>query len=205
MSQKDYIKRGNPKAKKPAAKGAKRASKTQAMQQSAPPTATPMPYLAIGVACLVLGGFGYFLWSINGAANDAPAPSVSAPPPTKVEKRVAAQHSEPEIPPPPEKEQWEYMSELKQKEVAVEVKELEKKGPFVMQCATFKENQRAEAFRAQLALLGFESRIKISKTSGGRYNHRVQLGPYETNRDAQKARHKLARHKINGCKIWKWS
>lgn len=202
MTQKDYIKRGNPKANKAPAKGKK---PPKAAPSPAPvPVAKPLPFIAMAIALVVLGGFGYFLWSIKGAADNTapPPPAINAQKPAKAKSAQAEQESQ--IPPPPE-EKWTYMNELKNKEVEVEVAKLDKKGPFVMQCATFKDSRRAEAFRAQLALLGFESRIKVTKSSTGGFHHRVQLGPYEMNRDAQKARHKLSKHNINGCKIWLWS
>lgn len=200
MTQKDYIKHGNPKANNRGGKGKKTVKSGQ--NQAPAIQREPIPFVAIAIALLVLGAFGYFLWAIKGAANDAPQ-SYQAPKTAKVERSKPVQ-SEPDIPPPP-KNDWDYPDELRKKEVEVEKKQLEKKGPFLMQCATFKDSQRAEAFRAQLALLGFESRIKVTKSSTGGYHHRVQLGPYELNRDAQKARHKLSRHNINGCKIWLWS
>lgn len=195
MTQKDYIKRPNPKASSRSAKGKK-------SPQGATTTATkPMPIIAMAIAFSVLCAFGYFLWAIKGAADSGQ----TAKPLSNAQTKPITASKEPEIPPLPKQDKWSYPSELKNKEVEVEVRTLEKKGPYVMQCATFKDAKRAEAFRAQLALLGFESRIKVTKSSSGGYNHRVQLGPYEHNRDAQKDRHKLSRHNINGCKIWLWS
>ncbi len=214
MAQKDYIQQGNPKAKKaakkaPAGKRAAAGKKAPAGKKNAAhPVAltNAFPVIPAVVVGLILVGFGYFLWSINGAADDPSLvqnnPPVSVKPAVKKPPKPAK--SQTEIPPPPEKEDWQYIDELKNKTVDVAVTKVEKKGPFLMQCATFKDARRAEAFKAQLALLNFESRIKVSKGTNGSF-HRVQLGPYETNRDAQRARHKLSKHKINGCKIWLWS
>lgn len=220
MAHKDYIKRGNPNAKnRPKARSK---GKKATANKNAAPEKQPLPLIAMGLAVIILSSFGYFLWSINGAAKNtpqgaevaqveqpSPAPAKTVKPkpkkqivPTTITQAIAEQ---PDVPPPPEKEDWQYIEELKKKEVEVEVSKIEKKGPFVMQCATFREARRAEAFRAQLALLGFESRIKVTQSSSGGKRHRVQLGPYEMNRDAQRARHKLSKHKINGCKIWLWT
>lgn len=232
MAQKDYIKRPNPKANTKR-KPAKKASAKKSATNSAPQTAR-VPVIPLIVVTLILGGFGYFLWSINGAADDPQLANQTAPAPSKTKaqaktqnkvqskvqdktpKQVAkvdkvktvtkstAKTQQAALPPPPEKEDWQYIDELKNKTVDVETTLIEKKGPFLMQCATFKDARRAEAFKAQLALLSFESRVKVTKNRSGTF-HRVQLGPYETNRDALRAKHKLSKHKISGCKIWLWS
>lgn len=198
MTQKDYIKRGNPKAGK---------RKKAPAAETVPAT---LPIIPLVFAGLVLAGFGYFLWAINGAADipqqDGPgttAPAAQAQIQAKAKNKAKAIKAQPDIPPPPE-EDWQYIEALKRKTVDVAVTKAEKKGPFLMQCATFKDARRAEAFKAQLALLNFESWVKVSNGSKGTF-HRVQLGPYKTNRDALRARHKLNKHKINGCKIWLWS
>lgn len=234
MTQTDYVKKAKPKSNARAAKGtrsstaskarapksparkpaANKSSRSRASAQNTQVAAKP-PYIAIALLITALGAFGYFLWSISGSAgqNDNLLPpdvqandrQTKSPAPKIVATDVkSTEHSDqPEIPEPP-KEQWQYIDELKTKEVAVEAAKIEQKGPYVMQCATFKDSRRAEAFKAQLALLGFESRIKTTQGSNGP-RHRVQLGPYEKNRDAQTDRHKLSRHKINGCKIWLWT
>ena len=217
MAQKDYIKRGNPKAKsrktttKSTNKKASSGKKPQPNKgKNGPAQTTQFPLLAMTTVLLILGGFGYFLWSINGAAqqpleqtqiSDNNETKVAIVPAKKPTTKVKEQS---DLPPPPKEEQWQYIEELKNKTVDVAVTKVDKKGPFLMQCATFRDGRRAEAFKAQLALLGFESRIKVTQGSNGP-RHRVQLGPYEMNRDAQRARHKLAKHKINGCKIWLWT
>ncbi len=223
MAHKDYIKRGNPKANKqgkPNKPKAKKATKPAKSGKNEAPQAKSLPLVAMTFAVVVLSGFIYFLWSINGAADplantegsSAPDTAKTTPAPVKdqpkrqpVQTIAKAVTEQPDVPPPPEKEDWQYIDELKNKTVEVPLTKLDKKGPFLMQCATFRESRRAEAFKAQLAFLGYESRIKTTKSSSGGERHRVQLGPYETNRDAQRARHKLSKHKINGCKIWLWT
>lgn len=193
-------------------------SSRSASQQSAQ-TQKP-PFVAIALLITTLGAFGYFLWTISGSAEKTEQNSGLTPPTVAATKpqpqsqsksqpvQVAAapkpaKNQEQDFPEPP-KEQWQYIDELKRKEVEVEKAKIEQSGPWLIQCATFKDARRAETFKAQLAMLNFESRIKTTQSSNGP-RHRVQLGPYETNRDAQTARHQLSRHKINGCKIWLWT
>lgn len=234
MTQKDYITKAKPKAnqrgKSTTSKARpKKTSKTTSKKASKPAANNnqPKPFIAIALAVVALSSFGYFLYSINGAAEQPlgsttvaektkpqqPAPQKNQAPPPKEPKKTETQivASKPatkqtaEIPTPPEGENWEYMRELKQKDVKVDVKKIESEGPYLMQCGTFRDPRRAETLKAQLALLGFESRIKVTKSDKGGYHHRVQLGPFELNRDAQAARHKLTKHNINGCKIWLWT
>ncbi|MCJ8271644.1 MAG: SPOR domain-containing protein [Psychrosphaera sp.] len=224
MAHKDYIKRGNPKANKRGKPKATKAAKPAKPTRNEAPQPKPLPLVAMTFAVVVLSGFIYFLWSINGAADTsantvantagstatdtaktAPAPAKKAPKRPPAQAIAKAVTEQPDVPPPPEKEDWQYIDELKNKTVDVAVTKVEKKGPFLMQCATFRDARRAETLKAKLAFLGYESRIKTTKSSSGGERHRVQLGPYETNRDAQRARHKLSKHKINGCKIWLWT
>lgn len=228
MTQTDYVKKAKPKSnartkkstntrgnartnsRTTKASAAKGSSRTRATKPNQSITKNP-PYVAIVLLIATLGAFCYFLWTISGSAaqNDNLVPpkvqasnTASSQPKPKVVATNVKADQQPDIPEPP-KEQWQYIDELKTKEVAVQAAKIEQKGPYVMQCATFKDARRADAFKAQLALLGFESRIKTTQGSNGP-RHRVQLGPYEKNRDAQADRHKLSRHKINGCKIWLW-
>ncbi|NQZ07384.1 MAG: SPOR domain-containing protein [Algicola sp.] len=220
MAHKDYIKRGNPKANKRGKPNKPKAAKAVKPSKNEAPQAKSLPLAAMTFAVVVLSGFIYFLWSINGAADTTaytagstatdtakttPAPVKDTPKRQPLQAIAKAVTEQPDVPPPPEKEEWQYIDELKNKTVDVAVTKVEKKGPFLMQCATFRDSRRAEAFKAQLAFLGFESRIKTTISSSGGERHRVQLGPYEMNRDAQRARHKLSKHKINGCKIWLWT
>jgi hypothetical protein len=146
----DYIKRGKPKSKsnsrakaKPTGRGKSNAKPAAAKQQPLSESGKP-PYIAMTLMALTVGVFGYFLWSINGAANNqTPSSVVDHPQVTQaVKPSVTKAVDEPQIPPPPQ-EDWQYMDELKNKTVEVAVTEVENKGPYLMQCATFKDARRA--------------------------------------------------------------
>ena len=70
-----------------------------------------------------------------------------------------------------------------------------------MQCGSFRTTRAAENLRAQIGMNGFEARIKTTTEKNGTW-HRVQIGPYESKRQAESDRHQLERNNINNCRIW---
>jgi cell division protein FtsN len=74
---------------------------------------------------------------------------------------------------------------------------------YLMQCGSFRKQSQAEELKAKIAFQGLESQVLESKGSKGIW-FRVVLGPYETKRDAERARHALRSAKVNRCQIWNW-
>ncbi|WP_111980351.1 SPOR domain-containing protein [Algibacillus agarilyticus] len=182
MAPRDYKNRGRAQAKKPNTK------KPEPKKSSA-----KLIFVLILTVALV-GGFAYLLWSINGAAPE-PVESIKTEKP-KVQK------------PLPKKpvEQWQYIEELKEKEVKVDVPEKAiSTKQYQMQCASFRQAQPADALRARVIFLGINAQVKVTDSSNGKKWHRVVLGPYKTKRDAERDKHRLQDNKINGCKIWLWN
>lgn len=183
----DYV-RNNPK---------KRASSRKRGPSKAAPKAK-FPVVASIVAALALGGFGYFLYNISGSAEDV---EVSQPTKTKSNSQKASKEKPlPDMP----KEKWDYIQELENKEVEVEVPpDPPPAVPYQMQCGSFRTLEQAEALKANIAFQGVESIIrKVNGKTGIWY--KVILGPYERKRMAEKERHKMKRANINYCQIWKW-
>jgi cell division protein FtsN len=138
-------------------------------------------------------GFGYFLWSIK---DNQPSP---------IETQQIEQinkTSEAKLPEPP-KEKWSYRKDLADKEVEQGEYEVVDRGPWKMQCASFKSNDQAQALKAKIAFLGIESKVIKSQGKNGVW-YKVILGPYKRKRSAEKDRHKLKRNKVNYCQIWLW-
>ena len=107
---------------------------------------------------------------------------------TQASRPVApTQESLPELP----EEEWEYIKTLPGYEVEVEVREQEKSDKrYLMQCASFRTRAQAEEMKAKIAFQGLEALIRHSTGSNGDW-FRVILGPYESKRDAEKAKHSL--------------
>ncbi|HEA16833.1 SPOR domain-containing protein [Pseudoalteromonas sp. AS84] len=175
MAQHDYIN------KKPAGRNSKKNA----------PAKKPFPILLAVIAILLVGGFAYTLWFIKSNAD-----------PKLVEKQAnpsAPAKVEVVIPRTPE-----FIKEIRNHEIQVEVKELEQKGPYVMQCGSFRTHAQAESLKAKIAFAGLISEIKQAEGSNGTW-YKVRLGPYKTKRQAESDKNKLKRVKIVGCGIWGWT
>ena len=191
MAQRDYVSRGrSTQKKKSSAKGRKPAGNAQ--MNGAVATKLPIIRL-VGVFALVIG-FGVFLWSIKDNVEEDVDTQVSRP-------IAPTEESLPELP----EEEWEYIKTLPGYEVEVEVKEQEKSDKrYLMQCASFRTRAQAEEMKAKIAFQGLEALIKQSSGSNGEW-FRVILGPYESKRDAEKAKHSLRKVNIATCQIWYWN
>ena len=72
---------------------------------------------------------------------------------------------------------------------------------YLMPCGSFRDTARADALKAQIALVGYESNIKkVMEKSNAWF--RVELGPFKSKRKAESIRHRLQDNGMNYCKIW---
>ncbi|HEX5792260.1 MAG TPA: SPOR domain-containing protein [Rheinheimera sp.] len=186
MPQKDYVKASRPKAKP--------ASRSAARNNSKAAPAPAKPWLLLTVTFLLISGFIYFLWFLN---QQPAAPAQATAPAAKTVKKE-------ELPAKPTAEPYQYIKELENKEVKVEVTEQQAGGPYQMQCGSFRAQQQAETMKAQIAFAGFASQIRRTEGSNGVW-YRVVLGPYESKRQATADRNRLRQQSINTCQIWNWS
>jgi len=191
----DYVKR-----EKPSSKGKSNSSE-----------AGKKPLLPVLLILSAVIGFSYFLFSIKDNASDPvietqqqEKPRLTKPTLKQMPKPVA--QLEPEKTVLPEKPKVRlYIKELENKQVQVEMPELDTKPskPYLMQCGSFRRQADAETLKAKIAFLGLEATVRSSEGKKGLW-HRVILGPFVTKRDAEAARHRLSRGSINGCAIWFW-
>ncbi|CAM3919105.1 SPOR domain-containing protein [Shewanella aquimarina] len=189
MSNRDYANR------RPASKGRKKS--TGGRRKSAP-APRRFPFVLSLVTLGLVGGFGYFLWSINDSADKVETqPEVQTVKPKVVKK-------DPNALPPKPKEEWTYQEELENKQVEVDIPEnTTPTRPYQMQCGSFRKEAQANEMKAVIAFQGLEAQVrKVSGSSGIWY--KVVLGPYERKRLAEKHRHILQRGGLNGCQIWFW-
>ncbi|WAJ69460.1 SPOR domain-containing protein [Catenovulum adriaticum] len=176
----DYVKKGKPVPRK-----------NTRQQQPAPKKTKNIVLLLLVV--ILIGAFISFLISIQGKAPE--------------QKTIEPVNSSKESPLPkmPE-EKWEYVKELENKTIEVDVPKRDDKPtrPYQMQCGSFRVEGQANTMKAKIAFAGLESMVKKTNGSNGVW-YRVVLGPYPTKREAEADRHKLQRAKVNGCQIWFWT
>ena len=135
MTHQDYVSRSRAPKKNSGGK------KNQAAPEKA---SMPAKFkLVLLIAVLGIAGFAYLLWSIKDVE-----PEKAVTPQPKAEQKKS------DLPKPPE-EKWQYMEELKSKEVEVGQYEVKDKGPWKMQCGSFRSRQQAEQMKATIAFSGF--------------------------------------------------
>lgn len=185
MSNQDYI------ARTPAKK-----KKNNPYKKNTPPPSPKVTVKAklIGFIIIVLViAFAYGLWFLKTSPiTKEPMQTVTTAPATK----------QPSLPKPP-KEKWTYVENLKTKKIEVGQYEVKQKGPYRLQCGSFKTTSRAETLKATIAFVGLEALIKKSIGSNGTW-YKVVLGPYSRKRLAEQDKHKLRNNNVNRCQVLLW-
>lgn len=191
MAQRDYVSRGRSQKKK---KAPNNTNKRASSRQVSSPSMHKLPIFKIAIIVALVAGFGVFLWSIkDNVEGDVDVQSSRAVAPTE--------EALPELP----EEEWEYIKTLPGYEVEVDVQAQEKSDKrYLMQCASFRTRAQAEEMKAKIAFQGLEALIRQSLGSNGEW-FRVILGPFESKRDAEKAKHSLRKVNIATCQIWYWN
>ncbi|WP_371374053.1 SPOR domain-containing protein [Thalassotalea aquiviva] len=191
MAHQDYVAR--PRATK------KKNNPYKPKRKQTAPKSGLKPILIIGLILLIVAGFGYFLYVISHNDNKVEVTEI-----TLSSAKSAKDIDEDPLPEPP-KEAWSYVEGLKHKKVEVETYEVEEKGPYKLQCASFRNQQDANELKANIAFgVGLSSEVRPSNGSNGVW-YKVILGPYKNKRLAEKDRHRLRNSKINGCLIYPWT
>lgn len=161
-------------------RNAKRAADKR--RQAAPPAAMPgWIWLLVGVAIGVT--VAAVIWILRPAGSEpAPRPVASAP--------AAGERTSRRIELPPEKpSRFSFYELLPSYEVPVPIESttpgqgrrgaagLPEPGEYVLQVASFRQRDEAEAQRAQLALIGVEARVESVVIDGSQTWYRVRVGP----------------------------
>lgn len=183
MAPQDYVSRSNNKKKSP-------------YKQQAPVSQSmSLKFKLISLlTVLSIAGAGYFLWFLTGVEPATPQPVVTKPKPTQ---------DTTEIPEPPE-DDWIFYDKLKEgQDIEVGQYEVENKGPYKMQCGSFKTRQQAESMKAKIAFSGLVAQVTQSSGTNGIW-YKVILGPYERKRKADADKRKLRSNNIMTCEVWLW-
>lgn len=194
MANQDYVSRAPAKKKKPTRNGKKPPKNTSKMS---------LKSKLISLLLIVLiAAFAYALWSLK-TDPTTKTPLVEPIKTVKAQKSGnAARKKANELPKLP-KEKWTYVKELETKEIEVGKYKVEEKGPYKMQCGSFRTQKQAETLKARIAFTGLEAQIQSVSGKSGNW-HKVFLGPYPRKRLAENDKHKLKRNNINYCQIWLW-
>ncbi len=178
----DYAKKGKPRAP----------AKRKNGKGKQPQAGRPRLWLMLAIVIIAIAGFSYFLFYIDGKAEQAPAVVVAAVvTPTKQPTDAL-----PQVP----KKKWTYIDDLQDKEVIVDVPEQQVSDQqYRLQCGSYRTVAQANTLRAKIAFQGHEAELR---TSGSW--QQVIIGPFDTRRAAESVRHKMQRARINGCKIYYW-
>mgnify|MGYP000200152314 CR=1 FL=1 len=188
MAHQDYVKR-------PKSSNKKNSPYKKKSKQPNDSVGVSLKTKIIGLFTIILiGAFSYGLWSIKDQTVENNMQETSTP--------VASPKDKVKLQEPP-KEKWQYREELASKEVEEGQYEVVDKGPYKMQCGSFRKKEQAEVMKAKIAFSGITSQVVESNGSNGTW-FKVVLGPYERKRVAEKDKHKLRRNKITTCQIWLW-
>jgi len=193
MANQDYVSRAPAKKKK----NSKNGKKTDKNNNKIPLKAKLISLLLV----ILIGAFSYGLWSLK-TDPSTKTPLVES---VKANKDQTTKNSSSEtkaLPKPP-KEKWTYVKDLENKEIEVGEYKVEEKGPYKMQCGSFRTQKQAETLKARIAFVGLEAQVKAVVGKSGTW-HKVFLGPYPRKRLAEKDKHQLKRSNINHCQIWLW-
>ena len=190
MANQDYVSRTPAKKKKNMRKSKKTSKNSSAM---------PLKAKLISLLLVTLiGAFSYGLWSLK-TDPSTKTPLVET---VKTAKDKTSSNKTKALPEPP-KEKWTYVKGLASKEIEVGQYEVKEKGPYKMQCGSFRTQKQAETLKARIAFSGLEAQVKSVTGKSGLW-HKVFLGPYPRKRLAEKDKHMLKRNNINHCQIWLW-
>jgi len=189
MSNQDYIARTPAKKKK---------NNPYKQNTPPPPSKSTVKARIFGfIVVILIAAFAYGLWFLKTSpTTKAPVQTITTVPANKSAQKAT------HLPEPP-KEKWTYVENLKTKEIEVGQYEVTQKGPYRLQCGSFKTTARAETLKATIAFIGLEAFIKKSVGSNGTW-YKVLLGPYSRKRLAEQDKHKLRNNRINRCQVLLW-
>jgi cell division protein FtsN len=188
---KDYAKKKAPAKNK---RGASRSGK----KNTIPTSLWIVTFLLISG---LVAGLAYLKWyspapksAQQSSAQVKPAEPKSAPSSSKSAKPPEKTKTEDEIP------FYEVHKEVKIPKQDLQLPQNYKKYFYTMPCGSFREKSRAEELKARIGFAGSSSEI-IQTNKGATQWHRVQLGPFNSKRAAEKIRHRMQDNGIIDCTI----
>lgn len=153
------------------------------------------------LALVVLGGFGYFLYYLSTGLPEPLKPARKEPSTPSRSTKVQLEKPERQEP------RFTFYTLLPEKEVIIPEGEVRlrkreehlgrvPRGHYFIQAGSFRSLRDADRLKAQLALLGLESRIEKAEIQGTVW-HRVRLGPFTSMTEVEKIRDRLRKYRID--------
>ena len=151
---------------------------------------------------LVIGLGAYLYTQLNNPTTKVATPSSTAPkqqPPVTTSKPSSNETT-------PEKSRFDFYTLLPEMEIfipeqdekaALRMPKLKKPGTYVLQVGSFRHYSDADAFKAQLALKGFESAIQTVSIDNDNTWHRVRIGPIKEMQKLNRTRSKLRKNNLD--------
>ena len=140
--------------------------------------------LAVGMLIglvVALGAYLYIQWSSSGSETaSSPTAAIKAVPPVMSSESSTDDEIE------PEKSRFDFYTLLPEMEIFIpeqdkaaqlRMPKIKRPGTYLLQVGSFRSFSDADAFKAQLALKGFESRIQTITIDNDSTWHRVRIGP----------------------------
>ncbi len=163
------------------------------------PERRPAPWWQWGLGILVVGGFVYFLYSLNKGASNESVPEKAAS-----EQAASLPPAEARIRETPD---FSFYTMLPEQEVIIPEGEIKtrkrqerlgraKPGQYVIQAGSFRSIRDADRLKAKLALLGVEAKIQPATIRGTQW-YRVRIGPFKQMNEVEKIRTRLRQNRID--------
>lgn len=186
--------------------------KNRAQPKQVKPPTPGWVWLLVG---LLMGAFAMGLVWLKLDLSGPPSAWVGArpdnPPPGTTKPAVAKPTADvPAVPAP--KPRFDFYTMLPKMEVVVPDDELEpmpagpaaavaENGSYLVQIGSFRRTEDADRLKAQLALLGIETRVVTARISATDTRYRVRSGPYKGKAALDKARTQMASNGFQGIVI----
>jgi cell division protein FtsN len=164
----------------------------------------PVPGWAWLLAGLAIGLSIAFFTSLRDRTRQPPAPSpVTSQAPGSAKQHHAAASAKADD--TKSKQRFDFYTILPEMEVVVpdvrnktgQTAPVDKPGTYFLQAGSFHSFAEADNLKAQLALLGVESKIDTVTVNNSSTWHRVRVGPYQDLRELNKIRTRLLNNNIN--------
>jgi cell division protein FtsN len=182
-------------------KSAPKKSRGASRSKSKPAAPAALWFFTGALVVALAAGLAYLKWlqpqnvtPINNASNTV----------AKVQPK-AVNPSEPKADEADEVPFYEVHRDLTNKKVEIPKEDLQlpddyKKYYYTMPCGAFRDPARADELKAMIAMTGSASNVSSVQSKGETW-YRVQLGPFDSKRTAEKIRHQLQDNGIQECNI----